>query len=294
MISEDCYKEKGYYPISFSYPKNPYLYIKEKLISDIVPQDIGTSSHAYSFTEESAYLAEYQKSYYGITRKKAGWDCMRHLEIMVSGTMPLMSDAHLIPKYTMTHHLKELYIDIYERYQRTNEPPSKEELQLISANFINHLTCSAMAKYIMKSAGVTPKNVLFIDQSLPQTEDYLSMMTLIGFKQLFGQKCVEAFITPYLYDSYQMDTKTLYGRGFGYSKVLKANTISGLKNAGDMHQFDLIVLGSVTRNPNLIEFLEKQNVPLVYLHGEDFTPQQTGYESLIHNSRAITFAREIN
>jgi len=288
MIFEDCYKENGYYPISFSYPKTPYLYIKEKLIADIVP------GNSYSYSDESLYLAEYQKSYYGVTMKKAGWDCMRHLEIMVSGTMPLMADAVQIPKYTMTHHLKELYMDIYERFQRTNEPPSVEERQLISANFINNLTCSAMAKYIMKSAKVTPKNVLFIDQSLPQTEDYLSIMTLIGFKQLFGQKCVEAFITPYLYDNYQMDTKTLYGRGFGYSKVLKANTISGLKNAEDINQFDLIVLGSMTRNPNLIEFLEKQNVPLVYLHGEDFTPQQTGHTSLIHNSRAITFVRESN
>ena len=287
MIFEDCYKEKGYYPISFSYPKDPYLYIKEKLVSDIVP------GKPYSYDDESLYLSEYQKSHYGITMKKAGWDCMRHLEIMASGAVPLMSDARQIPKYTMTHHLKDLYTDIYERFQRTNEPPSKEELQLISSNFTNNLTCKSMAKYILKSAGIEPKRVLFFDQSLPQNEDYLSIMTLIGLKQIFDKNCAEAFITPYVYDTYMGDTKTLYGRGFGYSGVLKANTISGIKVPQDISSFDLIIVGSLRRNVDYITQLESSNVPLIYLYGEDFSPASVGEEWVMHNSRATTFVREI-
>ena len=290
MITTDCYNEKGYYPISLSYPKNPYIYLKDKLVADIVPGN----RNAYTFDNEGDYLKEYQRSYYGITNKKAGWDCFRHLEIMVSGAMPLMSDASLIPNYTMVHHLKDLYTDIYSRFEQTNEPPTVEERQLISANFINNLTCKAMAKYILSSINSDPKKILFVDKSLPTKEDYLSMMTLIGLKQMFGKKCVEAFITPYLYDSYQMDPKNLYGYGFGYSKILPAKDMSGLKSLEDIKEFDLVVLGDLRKNQDMIEIVEKSGVSLVAIYTEDFAPHELGHEELIHNLSGITFVREIH
>lgn len=290
MIATECYKERGYYPISFSYPKNPYLYLKDKLVADIVPGNRST----YAFDNETDYLKEYERSYYGITSKKAGWDCFRHLEIMVSGAIPLMSDSSLIPKYTMTHHLKDLYVNIYDRFQRTNEAPSVEERQLISANFINNLTCRAMTKYILNMAGIEPKRVLFIDKSLPEKEDYLSMLTLIGLKQIFGKNCVEAFITPYLYDSYTLDPKGLYGLGFGYSRILPAKDISGLKTLEDIKDFDLVVIGDLRKNRDLIDTVEKSGVPFVSIYTEDFAPHELGHEQLIHNTSGITFVREIH
>lgn len=293
-MSNDCYKEYGFYPISFSYPKNSYLYIKNQLVSKIVPQNNQVLGYKYDYDNELDYLQEYQKSHYALTYKKTGWDCMRHLEILYSGTIPLMPDAEQIPKYTMTHHPKELYAQIYDRFQKTNEPPREEDIKIILANFNNNLTCKAMAQYVLNTININPKTILYVDESLPQREDYLSMMTLIGFKQLMGTRCVEAFITPYLYDTYTPSTKTLYGRGFGYSKTLPAKIISGAKGLQDINSFDLVVLGNLRQNVHLLDILEKSNVPLVYLYGEDFSPAELGHLDLIHNSRSTTFVREIH
>ncbi len=30
--------------------------------------------------DEAEYKRDYQKAYFGVTRKKAGWDCMRHVK----------------------------------------------------------------------------------------------------------------------------------------------------------------------------------------------------------------------
>lgn len=293
-MSNDCYKEYGFYPISFSYPKKSYLYIKNQLVSGIIPQDNQVPGYKYDYDNELEYLQEYQRSHYGLTHKKTGWDCMRHLEILYSGTTPLMPDAAQIPKYTMTHHPKELYAQIYDRFQKTNEPPREEDIKIISANFNNNLTCKAMAQYVLNTININPKTILYVDESLPQREDYLSMMTLIGFKQLMGTRCVEAFITPYLYDTYTPSTKTLYGRGFGYSKTLPAKIISGAKGLQDINSFDLVVLGNLRQNVHLLNILEKSNVPLVYLYGEDFSPAELGHLDLIHNSKSTTFVREIH
>lgn len=43
---------------------------------------------AYAYDGESDMHADYRRSYFGITTKKAGWDCMRHYEIAANGAVP--------------------------------------------------------------------------------------------------------------------------------------------------------------------------------------------------------------
>ena len=35
-----------------------------------------------------SYYGQYAKSFYGVTRMKSGWDCLRHYEILGSGAIP--------------------------------------------------------------------------------------------------------------------------------------------------------------------------------------------------------------
>ena len=46
---------------------------------------------------------------FGVTRKKAGWDCMRHLEIMANGAVPFFTDLQELPAKTMQHYPKHLF-----------------------------------------------------------------------------------------------------------------------------------------------------------------------------------------
>ena len=81
-------------PISFSIPECKILKKipeKKKLLAHIIPGRLNT----YIFSDESDYYLDYQDSVFGITCKKAGWDCLRHYEILANGCIPLFLDLHL-------------------------------------------------------------------------------------------------------------------------------------------------------------------------------------------------------
>ena len=52
----------------------------------------GDRAYAFGPHEESEYKRAYSESYFGSTKKKAGWDCMRHYEIVASGAVPFFDE----------------------------------------------------------------------------------------------------------------------------------------------------------------------------------------------------------
>ena len=95
------------YPISFSIPKNLIniqpVENKIKIISNSSSYETG-----YLYSDEETYYKNYTNSYFGLTKKKAGWDCLRHYEILMNGCLPLFSNLHNLPKNIMIHWDKEL------------------------------------------------------------------------------------------------------------------------------------------------------------------------------------------
>jgi hypothetical protein len=47
---------------------------------------------------ERGYYADIERSYFGLTWKKAGWDCLRHLELLAAGCVPLFTDIGAAPR----------------------------------------------------------------------------------------------------------------------------------------------------------------------------------------------------
>lgn len=94
-------------PISFSIPESQLINSlpeKSKLIATVIPG----KKETYIFPKEKDYNLDYQKSYYGITHKKSGWDCMRHYEILANRCIPYFADIEDCPKNTLTHLPKDL------------------------------------------------------------------------------------------------------------------------------------------------------------------------------------------
>ena len=54
---------------------------------------------------EADYYADLQASRYGITTKKAGWDCMRHYELAANGCVPCFRDLAGKPTTSAPHGL---------------------------------------------------------------------------------------------------------------------------------------------------------------------------------------------
>lgn len=251
-------------PISFSIPESKIVEKvpeKTKRFGHIVPGDRST----YIFNDEVAYFKDYQTSVFGRTCKKAGWDCMRHYEILANGCIPWFTDLDKCPERTMTHFPKELVAEAMK-----SDTPEDYIPQLIEYTR-KTLTCRAMAQYIFNTVGCpSPRKVLFLGGNA--NPDYLRCLTLIGMKQILGNQCMESVFIPHIYEDYPTP-KTLYGKGFSYSRVLPVSAKPSPIHIDDVRNgaFDLVVYGSLHRGMPYWEEITKAYPPerIIILCGED-------------------------
>lgn len=105
-------------PISFAIPESQIrklFHNKKQIFSPKMfrPSDSqGSDRSKYTFESESDYYDEYSKSYYGHTTKKAGWDCMRHYEILANKTIPSFYNLENCPNTVMTNFPKNIILEI--------------------------------------------------------------------------------------------------------------------------------------------------------------------------------------
>lgn len=88
--------QPGCFPIQFAIPAEKILASpppKSRLMAPCDP--LRRSTYVYA-TEES-YYAQYAESYYAPTMKKAGWDCLRHYEVLSQWTLPYFRCFEQLP-----------------------------------------------------------------------------------------------------------------------------------------------------------------------------------------------------
>lgn len=99
LLPQDIHRA---HPISFSFPSywtpgKEHLESKKiHIMSEYSPNNQGRR-----FETEEEYYKQYSKSLFGYTMKKAGWDCMRHYEILGAGALPYFADIENKPETTM-------------------------------------------------------------------------------------------------------------------------------------------------------------------------------------------------
>lgn len=119
---------------------------KEKDYATIIPGDKST----YIYTEEKPYFEDYQKSYFGLTSKKGGWDCLRHYEILMNGCIPFFPGLEECPKQTMTRFPKKLVLDAMEKIKKGDDLSFYEEYVTLLLNHVRkNLTTEEVAKSIL-------------------------------------------------------------------------------------------------------------------------------------------------
>lgn len=261
------------HPLSFSIPASKIvldLPEKKRRLSRLVPGD--ASSYIYD-TEES-YYQQYQESLFGKTMKKAGWDCMRHYEILANGCIPYFPDLSRCPPQTMTIFPKDLVLrgnQLFEQGASHGEclDLAKELLEYTRT----HLTTTVAANLILKQTVPTAKRILFLSGSL--YPDYLSCLTLHGLKTLPGIVCDDVPKVSHLYTDMSL-TSHLYGRGYTYTRLLDP-TCHDSKACEDVVSniqsciYDLVIYGNCHRGMPHYELVMKHYSPfrVVLLDGED-------------------------
>lgn len=101
---------KNVYPIQFCIPAEK-ICMKSKVINkefaEIKPRNLKYDIN-YIYDEEELYYKCYQESRFGFTCRKAGWDCMRHYEILANKCIPYFLDLENCPSTIMTVYPKKL------------------------------------------------------------------------------------------------------------------------------------------------------------------------------------------
>jgi hypothetical protein len=108
----------------------------------------------YIFKEEKPYYEDYQKSYYGVTMKKAGWDCMRHYEILGNYCMPYFIGLEDCPGGTLANLPKELLLEGRELANNFDKEKYFNILDEVFNYTKNNLTTKNIAQYILNYAKI--------------------------------------------------------------------------------------------------------------------------------------------
>jgi len=262
------------FPIGFSIPACKIVdKVPEKTreTAIIIPGDFST----YIYQDEESYYKGYQESWFGITKKKSGWDCLRHYEILANGCIPMFEGLENCPPKIMTHFPKELVLKANQ--DLVNKALYAEQLLNYTRE---HLTTKAMASYVLKMCNKESiKSVLYLsgEDAWGLYVDYLRCLTLHGFKELFGAQCHDYPKVPHLYKDYPGDRNQLYGKGFSCSYLLDST-----KDRNDeldktvledirQHKYDLIIYGSIHRGHPFIDTVTWEYHPtqVVFFCGED-------------------------
>jgi hypothetical protein len=127
-------------PVAFMDPRDPLTYIYET---------------------EDKYYKGYQTSLFGITTKKAGWDSLRHYEIMANACIPWFLDIEQCPAPTMAFFPKYEMYRIKELIERKGPEyfvggPGRQLWELtqttLQARLLSSCTTEAVARYVLDVA----------------------------------------------------------------------------------------------------------------------------------------------
>lgn len=107
-------------PVSFTFPSYyspPKKVEKEYLLAPCDPR-FGAS---YKYETEESYYSQYSKALFGFTKKKAGWDCMRHYEILACNCIPYFPDILEKPSTTMMSYPVELQVKANQLFEKMSQ-----------------------------------------------------------------------------------------------------------------------------------------------------------------------------
>ena len=155
------------HPITFSIPLEKVVTEipkKTKILSDLIPGKMST----YIYTNETDYYNEYKQSYFATTTKKAGWDCMRHYEIITNGCVPYFPDIERCPPRTMALLPKDLIVEGNTLYKRFLDSGATEENVKAHAELTkrflkytrDYLTTHRVAEYVLDKIGFKKSSII--------------------------------------------------------------------------------------------------------------------------------------
>jgi hypothetical protein len=129
---------------------------KTILLAPMDPRD----PSSYIYKQEGPYYQQYADSLFGVTKKKGGWDCVRHYEILANNCIPWFMDLESCPKDTITTLPKTQLLEVVKLVREkgmewftTDTGFDCWELlnDQIQTHFKKYCTTSALANYVLET-----------------------------------------------------------------------------------------------------------------------------------------------
>jgi hypothetical protein len=305
-LNHQAFLKQNIYSIPYSIPDDyivgdEVVQKKHVVIADLIPGELIT--YRFDGDQEEEYKQMYQESLFAYTRRKEGWDCLRHYEIMANGCIPIFRDLDQCPPETMVSFPKEMVKEanrVLLPWKWSKKPMYDSYARMMLEWVRNHCSTSATTRNFLKKMGeINPakkeiRNVLLITGNIGV--NYTRETFWIGMKQhlqSIGGIGVEIPKIDFMYDTYSGDKKGLYGRGFTYPCRLKDDVQMTEKDVVEKIKsrfWDLIIYGKV--GPDETPFGNLPNMPywsdvfkryskheIVFLYGGD------GIQDMTHPNR---------
>jgi hypothetical protein len=245
------------HPISFGVPE---MYIsltvptKSKSFSTIIPGNL--TSYIYGVSDEDSYYKDMSRSLFALTVKKGGWDCMRHVEILAAGALPVYPGIQFSPNGALAHHPRNLYhallsfpgLNVSQTLGKYSASFSFDQIdwelyQTVVAALLqytrNVLSTKSMAAYVLSTicfhngwslSSTEPFHVLYLTHPAKgDTGDYMVDGLLHGLLSLLG----ETFVVDFPRQSHIFKNSAdlnrtvflsrrsrLYGKGYSWGLIL--------------------------------------------------------------------------
>lgn len=155
-------------PCSFSIPaqwiRTPDPHRKTKLlprhiVDDEVRSLLEDSQANYAFSSQQDYFNDLGQARFGITTRRAGWDCLRHYEIAAAGSVPCFRDLQQKPALCAPHGLGTdncvIYTSAADLHMQLQTMASDRYMNLLAASHAwvqRHTTVQAAARLLQESA----------------------------------------------------------------------------------------------------------------------------------------------
>ena len=251
------YVRSHIYPIAYCIPDeyivddDTALSNKHIIISDLIPGQIET--YRFGQDEEEEYKAMYRESLFAYTRKKGGWDCLRHYEIMANGCMPIFKELDKCPPETLISFPKELVINANKELLpwKSNKKNKYNDFIKNMLDYVRkNCSATATAKYFLSKLNYTnPQKVLLIMGNCGI--NYSRETLWIGLHNIItsnGGIAIEYPSMDFLYNDYKGNKGQLYGNGFTYAGTLKRKvtmTNADIEEKTRNGYWDLVIYGKV-------------------------------------------------
>ena len=289
------------YPIQFSIPESKIVQEIPKKTRDFAYLIAGQYD-TYIYNTELDYYNGYREAYYAITCKRGGWDCLRHYEILANGCIPYFLDLDQCDSQTLAFFPRELIREamhlegvsyLHIDHSKFNLAKYYDILNRLISYTREHFTCRKMAEYILKTVHYGGGKILFLSQK--PGADYLRCLTLIGFKELIGEKVIDVPKIDHIYNSFS-DASHLYGKGMTYSRVLEDLPIDRdrIEERIRNKEFELVIYGSVHRGLPFYDIVYETyaSEKIIHLCGED--SHACEWQLYLQSSPSCLFLREFH